>query len=59
MLGIASISAAVAFTWMGKVWVRANGWVYRTKEPKWFWWEVAIDYFIGVFFIGYFLYRVT
>jgi hypothetical protein len=55
ILGVVSISAAAVFTCMGKVWVRLNGWVYRAKEPGWFWWEVALDYFIGVCFIGYFL----
>ncbi len=59
VLGVVSISAAVVFTCMGKVWVRANGWVYRTKEPKWFWWEVALDYLIGLCFIGYFLFRMS
>ena len=33
ILGVISISAAVVFTCMGKVWVRFNGWVYRAKEP--------------------------
>jgi hypothetical protein len=36
ILGTASILAAAIFTRMGKVWVRFNGWVYRTKEPRWF-----------------------
>ena len=57
-LGVASISAAVVFTCIGKVWVRFNGWVYRAKEPRWFWWEVILDYFIGVCFIGVFLFRL-
>jgi hypothetical protein len=38
--------------------VRFNGWVYRAKEPGWFLWDVALDYLIGVFFVGYFLYKV-
>jgi ABC-type cobalamin transport system permease subunit len=58
ILGVISISAAVIFTCTGKVWVRFNGWVYRAKEPVWFWWEVALDYLIGACFIGYFLYKV-
>jgi hypothetical protein len=57
ILGFISISAAAVFTCMGKVWVRLNGWVYRAKEPGWFWWEVAIDYIIGACFIGYFLFK--
>ena len=58
ILGILSISAATAFICTGKVWVRFNGWVYRAKEPAWFWWEVALDYLIGVCFIGYCLYKI-
>jgi hypothetical protein len=58
ILGVISISAAVAFTCIGKVWVRLNGWVYRAKEPGWFWWEVAIDYLIGILFVGYYLHKV-
>ena len=58
ILGVVSISAAAVFTCMGKVWVRFNGWVYRAKEPGWFWWEVALDYLIGVCFIGYFFSKI-
>lgn len=59
ILGVISISGAAAFTYMGKVWVRFNGWVYRAKEPKTFWWEVVLDFLIGVVFVGYFLYLAT
>lgn len=58
ILGVVSLSAAAIFTYMGRVWVRFDGWVYRAKEPGWFWWEVALDYLIGVCFIGYFLFRI-
>jgi hypothetical protein len=58
ILGVISIFAAAVFTCTGKVWVRFSGWVYRAKEPGWFWWEVALDYLIGVCFIGYFLYEI-
>jgi hypothetical protein len=58
ILGVLAVSAAMVFTYLGRVWVRFNGWVYRDKEAGWFWWEVALDYLIGVFFIGCFLYRV-
>jgi hypothetical protein len=57
MLGVISMSAAAVFISMGKVWVRLNGWVYRAKEPGWFWWEVALDFLIGICFVGYFFYR--
>ena len=58
ILGFLAVSAAMIFTFTGKVWVRFNGWVYRDKEPGWFWWQVVLDYLIGVFFIGYFFYKV-
>jgi hypothetical protein len=58
ILGVLSISAAAVFTCTGKAWVRFHGWVYRAKEPGWFWWEVALDYLIGVCFVGYFLSKV-
>jgi hypothetical protein len=59
ILGVISISAAVVFSFTGKVWVRFNGWVYRAKEPMWLWWEVALDYLIGFGFVGYFLFRIS
>jgi hypothetical protein len=57
ILGLISISAAVVFTCTGKVWVRLNGWIYRAKEPKWFWWEVALYFLGGICFVGCFLYE--
>lgn len=56
ILGIISFTAAVVWTCTGKAWVRFHGWVYRAQEPKWFWWEVALYYLVGLGFIGYFLY---
>ena len=53
ILGILSVSAATVFTCMGKVWVRFSGWLYRAEEPGWFWWNVALYYLVGAFFIGY------
>jgi hypothetical protein len=58
ILGILSISVAAVFTYTGKAWVRFNGWVYRSKEPGWFWWEVALYSLCGIWFVGYFLYKV-
>lgn len=55
-VGFISIFAAAVFAYMGKAWVRFHGWVYRAKQPKWFWWEVALYFFCGVGLIGYFLY---
>jgi hypothetical protein len=56
ILGVMSISAAAVFTSTGKVWVRFNGWVYRAKEPRAFWGEVAAYYLAGVGLIAYYLY---
>jgi hypothetical protein len=58
ILGIGSIFAAAVFTRLGKVWVRFGGCVYRAKEPGWFWWDVALYYFVGVCFIGFFLLKI-
>jgi hypothetical protein len=58
ILGVIFISAAVVFTCTGKVWVRFNGWVYRAKEPRAFWVNTLILYFVGVCFIGGFLFTV-
>jgi hypothetical protein len=54
ILGVVSISAATVFTCTGKVWVHFNGWVYRAKKPGTFWWEVALCYLGGVWFVGLF-----
>jgi hypothetical protein len=58
ILGVISISAAAVFTSTGQVWVRFNGWVYRAKEPRSFWGEVAAYFLVGLCFVGYFLCRV-
>ena len=57
ILGDISISAGALFIVYGKAWVRFYGWVYREKEPGWFWWEIAVDFLVGVCFVGYFLYE--
>jgi hypothetical protein len=58
IIGVISFSAAVVWTCTGKAWARFHGWVYRAEEPTDFWWAVAMYYLIGVFLIGYFLYKV-
>jgi len=59
VVGVIAISAAAIFTFTGKVWVRFNGWVYRTEEPKAFWGEVVAYCFVGVCFIGVYLFTVA
>jgi hypothetical protein len=58
ILGDISISAAAIFTVYGKVWDRFYGWVYRDKEPRSFWGNVAAYYLVGVWFVAYFLYKL-
>ena len=58
IIGVISISGAAFFAYTGKVWARFRGWVYRDKEPRVFWGEVAAYFVVGVFFVGYFLYKV-
>jgi hypothetical protein len=58
VLGIMSSFAAAIFACTGKVWVRFNGWVYRAKEPRAFWGEVAAYLLVGLCFIGYFLFEI-
>ena len=58
ILGVISIFAAAIFACTGKVWVRFNGWVYRAKEPRSFWGEVAAYLLVGLCFIGYFLFEI-
>ena len=58
LVGVTFISAAALFAYMGKVWVRFRGWVYRDKEPRRYWTEVAGCFLLGVFFVGYFLSKI-
>jgi len=56
--GMFLIFLGLVQTYMGKSWVRGGGWVYRAKEPKRYWSNVATCYLGGVFLIGIFLYEV-
>jgi hypothetical protein len=58
IVGGVFLSAAVFWMYTGRAWVRFNGWVYRAKEPKWFWWQVAVCLLFGIGFIARFLYGV-
>jgi len=59
ILGVIFIFAAACWMYMGKAWVRFNGWVYRAKEPKWFWWQVVVCFLGGAAFVARFLYEVV
>ncbi len=58
-IGMITISCGCFFAYRGRAWTRFHGWVYRAKEPKWFWWQVALYFLCGVGVIGYFLYLVN
>jgi hypothetical protein len=58
MFGIFSLVLAVNGTCTGEAWARFGRIVYRAKEPKQFRRLVAVQYLGGVFFIGYYLYKV-
>jgi hypothetical protein len=55
LIGIGLFLAAVAFTLTGETVERFHGMVYRAEEPKRFWWNVAMFYLGGIFFIALYL----
>jgi hypothetical protein len=59
ILGGILFCAAVVWTCIGKARTRFHGWVYRAQEPIVFWLVVATYYLAGVYFIGYFLYKIN
>jgi hypothetical protein len=50
---------ALVGAYTGKVWAKFQGWVYRAKEPKWFWFIVAVYFLIGGSLIGCYFYLVN
>jgi hypothetical protein len=58
LVGIVFLVLAVIWTFTGKAFTRFNRRVYLAEEPIVYWWNVASYYFVGVFLIGYFLYKV-
>ena len=57
--GIFLLLLAVAGTCTGEALTPYGGRVvHRAKEPKEFWWSIAMCYLGGVCLVGYFLYKV-
>jgi hypothetical protein len=56
-IGIACLIVAAISTLSGGTVERFRGIVYRTEEPKRFWWDVAMFGLGGLFFI--FLYEIS
>lgn len=59
ILGVISFVAGVVSTCTGVSWARYGRVIYRAKEPNEFWFDVAMTYLAGVFFIGCFLYMIV
>jgi cell division protein FtsW (lipid II flippase) len=51
VFGVFLLFLGTVYTCIGKSYVRFQGWVYRSEEPKEFWWSVATYYLLGIFFI--------
>jgi uncharacterized RDD family membrane protein YckC len=58
ILGFISLAVGVISTCTGVSWARYGRVIHRAQEPKEFWWDVVTCYLVGVWFIGYFLYKV-
>jgi hypothetical protein len=60
LVGIVLLLAAVVFTLTGE---SLRGWggpvVARAEEPKRFWWDVALFYLGGIFFIALYLFNIS
>jgi hypothetical protein len=57
--GVFPIFLGGVYASTGQAWVRFQGWVYRAKDPKKFWWEIAWYCLGGVCCIGYYLYKAV
>ena len=51
LFGVSLLLLGVVYTCMGVSYERFNRWIYRSKEPKKFWWSVAGYYLLGIFCI--------
>lgn len=57
LIGIVLLVMTAVFTLSGETLERYHGIVYRTEEPKRFWWDVVLYFIAGLFFIGLYLYQ--
>ena len=56
--GLFLVLLAAIYLYMGKAWIRFNGWVYLAEEPKRYWLEVGTYVIIGFLCVGWFFYKV-
>jgi hypothetical protein len=57
LIGILLLVMAVFFTLTGETVERWRGIVSRSEESKRFWWDVALIYLGGIFFIALYLFN--
>jgi hypothetical protein len=58
ILGIIVFFMGVASIYGGKSSTRFHGPIYRAEKPKWFWWNVVLQFLSGLGAIGYSLYKI-
>jgi len=58
VFGVFLLFLGVVYTCMGKSYIRFQGWVYRSEEPKEFSWSVATYFLLGALFIGAYVFNV-
>ena len=51
LFGIFLLLFGVVYTCKGESYERSYGWIYRSEQPKKFWWSVATYYLFGIFSI--------
>ena len=51
VLGIGMLLLGAVYTCMGESYERFYGWIYRSEQPKKFWWSVATYYLFGIVLI--------
>jgi hypothetical protein len=59
LIGIILLLLAVVCTLTGETFERYHGMVFRAQEPKRFWWDVALFYLVGIFFIALYLCNIS
>lgn len=59
MLGLISLGVGMISTFTGVSWARYGRVIHRAREPMQFWLDVGACYLSGVWFIGYFLYKIS
>ena len=52
VFGVFLLLLGVVYTCIGKSYIRFQRWVYRSEDPKEFWWSVAMYYLVGILLIG-------